>query len=52
MELEHYFKRAEMWFDFLMRHPEKRTKHIILKLYRRYMLVGVTCHVLLQNTNA
>ena len=52
MELNHYFQRAEAWFDFLMCHPEKRTRHIILKLYNRYMLDAVTCHILLNNTNA
>ena len=52
MELDHYFKRAEIWFDFLMRHPEYRTRHILMKLYNKYMLDAVSFRILLNNTNA
>lgn len=51
MKLEHYFKRSEMWFDFLVTHPQYRTLHIIMKLYNKYMLDAVACHILLSNLN-
>lgn len=50
MELDHYFKRAEIWFDFLVRHPEYRTRHILVKLYNNYMLDAVSFHILSNNT--
>lgn len=52
MEINHYFQRAEAWFDFMLRHPEKRTKHLLIKLYNNYMLDSIGFHILLQNTNA
>ena len=51
MELNHYFKRSECWFDFLMRHPEHRTRHILVKLYNKYMLDAVSFHILIQNAH-
>lgn len=50
-ELKHYFERSEAWYDFLMNHPEYRTRHIIIKLYNNYMLDGITCHLLLKTLN-
>ena len=52
MEIKHYFQRSEAWFDFLTRHPEYRTRHILVKLYNKYMLDAVSFHILLNNTNA
>ena len=51
MELEHYFARAETWFDFMLRHPEKRTRHLIVKLYNNFMLDAVSFHILIQNAH-
>lgn len=51
MELEHYFKRSEAWFDFMLRHPEKRMKHLLIKLYNNYMLDAVSFHILIQNAH-
>ena len=51
MELEHYFARAEAWFDFMLRHPEKRTRHLIVKLYNNYMLDAVSFHILIHNAH-
>lgn len=50
-ELKHYFERSEEWFNFLLEHPEYRTLRIIMKLYNKYMLDAVACHILLSNLN-
>lgn len=51
MELNHYFARSEAWFDFMLRHPEKRTKHLLIKLYNLYMLDAISFHILINNAH-
>lgn len=51
MDIDHYFQRAEAWFDFMLRHPEKRTRHLLVKLYNNYMLDAVSFYILLKNAN-
>ena len=50
VDLDHYFNRSAEWFDFLLNHPEKCTRHIIVKLYNRYMLTAMHFYLLSNNT--
>lgn len=47
--LEHYTARSKEWFYFLLEHPQFRTRHIVCKLYERYMLSLGHTKILLDN---
>lgn len=49
--LEHYLARSHEWFEFMLVHPEFRTRRIVLKLYERYMLSLGHTKILLDNLN-
>ena len=48
-DLDHYFARSSEWFNFMLKHPEKRTRHLLVKLYNRYMLTATHFYLLHNN---
>lgn len=49
-DLDHYFARSSEWFNFMLEHPEIRTKQLIRKLYNNYMLSAGHYYILSNNT--
>ena len=48
-DLDHYFARSSEWFNFMLEHPEKCTRHLLVKLYTHYMLTATHFYLLHNN---